>query len=296
MGKDINEENWTLELNLNRITVVEELVHQDTFSEYKQMVIVLSQIKDWYLTEEEVLLSYEMQKIEDVFQQYPHVLKTNAHWKNADGTFDIKYIDIAIDYNVKPSDPYYDIFFTRKLRQLDLLEIDDFLDYHLINYYENNLQDFSRFLKISIRKHGANYIKPEFAQTVNEWIDAKEKEFLIQQQKETQQQLLGITDTQTNTKKTKIKREANDKLTCLNQEQTVLLMYYLQQERVLLKDEYLSDKEAGIAFEALTGYSQNTLRQNLSKFHLYQNKPNLKEIDNLLTRLKIAIDKDLKQK
>jgi hypothetical protein len=73
-------------------------------------------------------------------------------------------------------------------------------------------------------------------------------------------------------------------------------MYYLQQERVLLKDEYLSDLDAGKAFEILTGYSQHTLRQNLSKFNVYQNKTNLKEIDNLLTRLKIAIDKALKAK
>ena len=121
-----------------------------------------------------------------------------------------------------------------------------------------------------------------------------EREFSLLEQEpedEKEQGLLGASN-----KKGKVKREAQDKLTCLNQEQTVLLMYYLQQERVLLKDEYLSDLDAGKAFEILTGYSQHTLRQNLSKFHLYQNKTNLKEIDNLLTRLKIAIDKALKIK
>ena len=90
------------------------------------------------------------------------------------------------------------------------------------------------------------------------------------------------------------KRAADDKRTCLSQFQTVLLMYYLQQEKVILRDEFLTDMDAGKAFEILTGYSQHTLRQNFSKFHLYQTKPNLKEIDNLLTRLKIAIGKDLK--
>jgi hypothetical protein len=94
----------------------------------------------------------------------------------------------------------------------------------------------------------------------------------------------------------KVKREAQDKLTCLSQEQTVLLMYYLQQERVFLKDEYLKGMDAGKAFEILTGYSQHTLRQNLGKFYHFQNKQNLKEIDHLLTRLKIAIDKALKEK
>lgn len=97
-------------------------------------------------------------------------------------------------------------------------------------------------------------------------------------------------------KKFQGKRTAQDKLTCLSQEQTVLLMYYLQRENVLLKDEYLTDMDAGKAFEILTGYSQNTIRLNLGKFHIYQNKTNLKEIDNLLTRLKIAIGKALKEK
>ena len=95
-------------------------------------------------------------------------------------------------------------------------------------------------------------------------------------------------------KKGKVKREANDKRTSLSQEQTVLLMFYLQQEKAILKDEYLTDKDAGQAFEILTGYSQHTLRQNLGKYYLVQNRENLKELDNLLTRLKIKIDKDLK--
>jgi hypothetical protein len=63
-----------------------------------------------------------------------------------------------------------------------------------------------------------------------------------------------------------------------------------------LKDELLKKTDAGAAFEILTGYSQETLRQELGKLKDHQNKINLKEIDNLLTRLKIAIDKALKEK
>lgn len=107
---------------------------------------------------------------------------------------------------------------------------------------------------------------------------------------------MGSTTATGKTKASKYKRGANDKHTCLSQEQTVLLIHYLKQEKVLLKDEYLSDLDAGRAFEILTGYSQHTLRQNLSKFHLYQTPINLKEIDHLLTRLKIAIGKTLKEK
>ena len=93
----------------------------------------------------------------------------------------------------------------------------------------------------------------------------------------------------------KVKREANDHYTSLSQEQTVLFMHFLQKERVLLKDEYLSDMDAGKAFEILTGYSPNTLRQKLSAFHLYCNDTNLTEIRNLLIRLKAAVDNTLKE-
>ncbi len=100
----------------------------------------------------------------------------------------------------------------------------------------------------------------------------------------------------TKMKQVKINREAQDKKTSLSQEQTVLLIHLLREEKVLLKEQDLNDKDAGIAFEILTGYSQNTLRINLGQPHLRQNKINLKEIDNLLTRLKINIGKDLKEK
>jgi hypothetical protein len=115
------------------------------------------------------------------------------------------------------------------------------------------------------------------------------------EEKNTKENLSGSQNQQT-IKRIKVKREAQDKLTCLSQEQTVLLIHYLQQGRVLLKDEYLSNMDAGKAFENLTGYSQNTLRQSLGKIEAHQNKTNLKEVENVLTRIIIAIGKDLKEK
>ena len=281
-------EDWSLELNLNRMTVVEELAHPESFKEYKNIVVVLSQIKDFYLSEAEVLKAVKASNIETVLQEYPHILKTNAHWKNEKGTFDKKYIDIAPEYSIQPTDPYYDIFFARKLRQLDLLEIDAFLDYHFEHYYNSNIQEFARFLKICVRKHTTTFLTTETIQTIHEWIAEKEKQ---------QVNLQGTPENQSvKERKNKTTREPQDKKTCLNQEQTVLLMHYLQQARVFLKDEDLQKIEFGQAFEILTGYSQHTLRQKLGKVSSTQNKENLKEIGNLLTRLQIAIDKDLKQK
>jgi len=286
----MKEENRVFELDLNRITLVEGLAYPDTFKEYKTMAIVLSQIKDWYLSEEEVLGMYALGNIQEILEQYPHIVKTNAHWKNEKGTFDIKYVDIALVYNIQPSDPYYDIFFARKIRQLDLLEIDVFLDYHTEHYYNNNLQEFSRFLKICMRKHATTFLNIETIQTIHEWIEAKEKKLPV---------LQGTSENQTGKeRKNKVKRIAQDKKTCLNQQQTVLFMHYLQQAKVFLKDEDLQKLEFGKAFSLLTGYSENTLRQDLKDedIEASKDKINLKEIGNLLTRLQIAIDKDLKAK
>lgn len=147
-----------------------------------------------------------------------------------------------------------------------------------------NPEEFSEFAKCC---RNSLYLDRDFLLLEQSPEDEREE-------KSTKEKLNGTSEKQA--KKGKIKREAQDKKTCLSQEQTVLLIHYLREEKVLLKDEYLNDKDAGIAFEILTGYSQNTLRLNLGKPLLYQNKINLKEIDNLLTRLKIAIGKDLKEK
>jgi hypothetical protein len=88
----------------------------------------------------------------------------------------------------------------------------------------------------------------------------------------------------------KVKREAHDKRTSLSQEQTALLMYYLQQEKVFLKGDYLTDKDMGVAFEILTGYSQNTLRQSIGKFTKNLSHENLKEIQRLLKSLTKIVD------
>lgn len=282
------EKDQELELNLNSITLWEQVVHKDTFAEYREYVVLLLQSKDLYLFEDEILKQCKSDNIEQVLQEHPHIHRTNAHRKNEDGSFSKKYLNLAAEYFVQPQDFLYDVFFAYKLRQMNLLKIDTFLEYHISNYYDNNLQEFLRFLRICARKHEVKLLNPEIIQTVNEWVETKGKQ--------QQQSLQGIENESFQTKNGKIKRKAEDKLTCLSQEQTVLLMSFLQQERIFLKDEYLNKKDAGIAFEILTGYSQHTIRQNLSNSKDYQNKTNLKEIDNLLTRLKIVIDKALKEK
>jgi hypothetical protein len=281
------EKNQHYELFLNHLTVQEELKRPDTFEEYKKHVIQLLQCKDLYVFEDDILKETKAKDIEQALMEYPHILYTGRSIKNRAGERVKVYYDLGADYNVSPQDLFYDTFFAYKLRQVDMFQTDRFLEYHLEKYYNGNIEEFSRFLQLCLRKHQDKLLSPLVMQAVNEWITAKEKQV--------QAQLSG--KEQTGKKKgSRLKRDAHDKLTSLSQEQTVLLMYYLQQERVLLRDEFLSDLDAGRAFEILTGYSQHTLRQAFSKFSQYLTKENLKEIDHLLTRMKIAIDKGLKGK
>lgn len=279
------EKDKDFDLNLDRITFGECFSFRDSFEEYRQHAGMLLRLKKLYLSEEEVLKDHKSDNIEKVLESSLYILRTGISKEKEDGTLSKMYFDLGTDYFIQPQDVLYDVFFAYRLRQLDLLRIDTFLNYHSLNYYDNNLQEFSRFLRICIRKHQVKLLKPETIQTVNEWLETKEKQ--------QQQDLQELTTIQ---KKGKLKRGAEDKFTCLSQEQTVLLIHYLVQQKVLLNDELLSNKEAGEAFEVLTGYSKNTIRLSLGKTNNYKTKENLKQIDNILTHLRIAIGKDLKEK
>lgn len=64
----------------------------------------------------------------------------------------------------------------------------------------------------------------------------------------------------------RINRRADDNITSQNREQAILLIQYMKEAGIFLKDEYLTDSDAGKAFELLTGFSQNTLRQDFGNF------------------------------
>jgi len=98
--------------------------------------------------------------------------------------------------------------------------------------------------------------------------------------------------------KNKARRERDDNITKLNQEQTALLIHYLQTGKIILRDEDLNNKEAGYAFSILTGYSADSLRQNLSKAELQRisTKKNIDKVANALTSIQLLMERELKAK
>jgi len=95
----------------------------------------------------------------------------------------------------------------------------------------------------------------------------------------------------------KVKREKNDSLTALNQEETALLAYYLQNNRVIIKDNvWVPNKAIASAFSILTGFSENTLRMNLSNFPAKLDsvpKERFRKILSLIKSIEKQIEKDL---
>jgi hypothetical protein len=161
------------------------------------------------------------------------------------------WLDLWSDYSITQQEELYDLFFTYKLRQTDLLELDNILNYFFESYKSDNKTDFIRFLKLTLRKHGKRLLQPEQTETINEWMAEQEKGHILS----------GTPDIKT---KGKPKRDRDDKITCLNQ-QTALLIYCLRETKIIFPDEFLNNKEAGHAFSVLTGYSADTIRQNLNK-------------------------------
>lgn len=76
------------------------------------------------------------------------------------------------------------------------------------------------------------------------------------------------------------------------------MIHFLQAGKIILKDEYLNNKEAGQAFSILTGYSADSLRQSLSDTELQRisTRKNMDIIANALTSLQLLINKEAEDK
>jgi hypothetical protein len=280
--KPINEtpeRNQEFELDLNFITVNESLMNRADFETYAEYAYLFLRNTKMVMTEEDIQKRYNTKDVNNVISSSPFYRETVGS-KKLDGTPTKRYVYIAESYLVQPEDSSYEVFFSYKLRQVSLLEIDSFLNYHLYFYYSSDVVVFKRFLNLCLRSH-KKLFTPETEITVAEWIEAKEKE--LSQSDDGQ---LGKVRSKRPT------RTNNDNKTSLTQEQTVLLAHYLQKEKVFYNG-YLSDAEIATAFEILTGYSQNKLRLNIPKAESLKTHENVKALDNLISNLAKFIAKDL---
>jgi hypothetical protein len=253
------------DINLNYLTAGEYFSFRDSFDEYRKAVLYMFNVKGYFIFEDDLvekftddvevlhLIAGGKQPIEAIKSAFPDkFISAGSRIKKGQEGYTQAWFDLwDEDYIITPGNTLYDLFFTYHLRQADLLELDNLLNYFLDNYSDNRT-DFMRFLQLTVRKHGKKLLQPEQIETVNEWMAEQEKGHILS----------GIPDIKT---KGKPKRDRDDKITCLNQEQTALLIYCLRDTKIIFPDEFLNNKEAGHAFSVLTGYSADTIRQNLNK-------------------------------
>lgn len=258
--------------------------HNDNFAQYQQEVVMLFQIKVMFRYEKDLLKEYGEKSIEELLVHYPNkFLPAGQRRKDRKEEFAPAWFDISSDYRITAKDAMYDLFFTYQLRNLDILETDEFLEYQFKKYFGSDISKFKRFLVLTIRKHGRKLLSIDQVETINEWMAIINTEPVLS----------GVIAERS---KGKWKREAGDNLTALNLQQTALLVYFMQEAKIILQGVYLSKTEAGQAFAYLSGYSADALRLELKGEESNFSKKNLTELHNAATRLEILIKKMLQKK
>lgn len=119
--------------------------------------------------------------------------------------------------------------------------------------------------------------------------------FTPEEDSQTADGLHGTDENINTTIKGRRKRTHADNLTKLSNEQTALLIKYLQQGGIVLQGDYLNAKTAGLALSLLTGYNADSLRQTLKKTTNDQTevRKNLNALHSALVNVTILIKNDL---
>lgn len=268
-------------LILNHITYGESIPpFHNNFEDYKQMAHLFLNHKGKHLFVSDILSMYsEGVTLETLFAQEPQRFIPGS-LKEKDGIRQKTWYDLWGMDEIMRGDDFFDYFFICKLRHQSLLDIDDFLNFHLEYSFKNDKQAYCRFLQLSLRQYG-DMLTEQVETTVQEWMAAV-------QSKGHDDQSEGTDHEKEEKIKGRLAREAGDHLTCLSLNQTALLIEYMQQAGIILKGDYLNFTQAGKAFNLLTGYSAHSLRLQLGTKGLTENAikhEDYKELHEVILKL-----------
>lgn len=285
--------NKYYELSLHNLTCHELLLQRDDLSGYKKQyedfVIAMLDQAECFEFETDVLSKYNrgnsLQDIEGILEDIPWITPMGVYLPNPANNNhpELIYFDTAKDMVIETYHMFYDRFFAYLMKHTDLLKVDYCLAYQLNTHHGGDLVKFSRFLHLVIRKFKGKIIPEETVLTMQEWIADFSNEMKVRESDATKDQ----------PRRGRINRRSGDNVTSLSREQTILLIQYFKEFGIILKDEYLTDLEAGKAFEILTGFSQNTIRQDLGKYYMFQTKDNLHKVLKVMNEVTSQIDKQL---
>jgi hypothetical protein len=281
-------ENEDFELILNDITFGESCKpFSKDFEEYTRTAYLFLNHKGKHLFSKDILEHYSNEMtLEKLFEVNKGRFVQGANMKY-EGELQKTWYDVWGYYKIERKDNFFDFFFTCKLRQLSLLDIEGYLNYHLENSFENDKPVFFNFLNLTIKKFQGSLLTDKIIETTNEWITSH-AEIKSNQEKNHPEELI----------KGRKHRESGDKLTTLNQNQTVLLIEFMQKAGIILNEEYLNYTQAGKALNILTGYSPHTIRQQLgSKGYIEGVKfEDFKELHEAVINLSKLIEPHVRKK
>ncbi len=283
------ESNQYFEVDLGLISSHEKRIRSeyDYKLEYESLVTSMLGHEGIYLFEEDITDRFNNLSLQEILEQQENFVQgPNLPNPRKQNKRCATYYDTTMVFYITPKNIYYPEFFAYLLKHSDLIKIDQCLTYQLEKYHGNDFNAFSRLLVLMIRKFGHVIIPEQVVVTIQEWLTVKTEQHTKEEGDSSGSSASG--------KRGKINRRAEDNITSLNREQTILFIQYMKEAGVFLKDEYLTDANAGKAFELLTGFSQNTLRQDLGKFYQFESKENLHKLHKLFSQLIQQIDKQLK--
>lgn len=279
------EFNQYFEVDLNFISSSEYRSQpEDVYRmEYEPLVVHMLGNEGIFLFGEDLLNKFNNKLLSEILEEnMNYVPGINQPNPGKQGKFCHVYLDTWMPLSMEPRHKLYDPFFAYLLKHTDLLKVDQCLAYQLEKYHHNDYKAFARLLTLMLRKFGDVIIPEKTVLPIREWIVSKEKH------QEVEQGSISVK------KHGRINRRADDNITSLNREQTILLIQYLKEAGIFLKDEYLTDADAGKAFELLTGFSQNTLRQDLCKFYQFESKENQKKLHQIFSHLIHQLESKMK--
>lgn len=285
------ETNQYFEVDLNYISSREHMSKTSDYDhqlEYVNIVISMLSQEGIFLFEEDITNRFDNLSLLEILEQNENFVQGhNRRNPVKQGKPCPTYYDTWMSLLITQEKTSYPFFFAHLLKHTDLLQIDQCLAYQLEKYHNNDFSAFSRLLALMLRKFEGVVIPKKTVATIQEWIDVKAAQKKKEEDESGDSSLSGK-------KRGRINRRVEDNITSLNREQTILLIQFMKEAGVFLKDEYLTDLDAGKAFELLTGYSQNTLRQDLGKFYQFQNKENLKKLHQTFSQLIQQVEMQLK--
>ena len=141
-------------LILNDITFNESLPpFNKDFEAYTHTAFMFLNHKSKYLFEEDILASYRTgMTLERLFEQEKGRFIQGCNHNKA-GKMECTWYDILSCEEICFTDDLFDFFFACKLRHLNLLDISDFLSFHLEYNFKNNRPKFLSFLSLPLSQY-----------------------------------------------------------------------------------------------------------------------------------------------